>query len=414
MSLIRNLSPLVRTGVRRRGIDLYHYGHVTIIESDENQITATVGGADDYAVWLRNDGRALRVSCTCPFYTGNAAICKHIWATVLAANHKGLLRDFVSTGRINFDREGALRGPAGPVAREQQAKAAPPPVWMQRLNELTRATPPERREPRWPVEREIIYLVDVPATLSSQSLTIQVSYRDRKKNLEWARIKPLALSDEQVARLPNELDQQILSLLVCTVGDTYYGGYASSARSRFWLKHPAEQTLIPMMCRTGRCRLALENEEEYPALEWDDGPAWKFSVEVRPGDGSEQYVVLGSLRRGDEQMDLAEPALVLSGGLVFTRERAARFDDAGAFHLIPRLRRMEPLYVPIASGPELIERILAIPGSPPLHLPAELKIEEVEIAPQPRLKITKRDNLDRKSTRLNSSHSDRSRMPSSA
>jgi uncharacterized Zn finger protein len=122
MSLIRNLSPLVRSGVRRRAIDLYHYGHVTITEATETQISATVRGGEAYAVWLRNDGNALRVSCTCPFYTGNVAICKHIWATVLTANHKGFLRSFVSTGRINFDREAGLRSHPNLSTREQQAQ----------------------------------------------------------------------------------------------------------------------------------------------------------------------------------------------------------------------------------------------------------------------------------------------------
>ena len=395
MSLIRNLSPLVRSGVRRRAIDLYHYGHVTITEATETQITATVRGGDDYKVWLRNDGKALRVSCTCPYYTGNVAICKHIWATVLTANQKGHLRSFVSTGRINFDREDGLRGHPNSSIREPQVRPAPLPIWMERLNYLARVTPERRESVRWPAEREIVYLVDVPGTLSSQVLTVQVSCRDRKKNLDWTTIKPLGISVEQVARLPNPLDQQILSLLVCAGSDIHYGGYGYgvSARSRFWLKHPAEQTLIPMMCRTGRCRLSVEGQADYPTIEWDEGPAWKFSVDVRPGDDSQQYVVVGSLRRGDEQMDLTEPALVLSGGLVFTRERAARFDDSGAFHLISRLRRMEPLHVPMTSGLELIERIVTIPGSPPLHLPDELKLEEVETAPKPRLKITKRDNL---------------------
>jgi hypothetical protein len=186
---------------------------------------------------------------------------------------------------------------------------------MQRLNELARATPERRDSIRWPAEREILYLVDVPGTLSAQILTVQISCRDRKKNLEWTTIKPLAISVEQVAQLTDPLDQQILSLLVCAGSDTYYGTYGSSSRSRFWLKHPAEQTLIPMMCRTGRCRLSSEGQADYPTIEWDDGPAWKFSVDVRPGDASQQYVVVGSLRRGADEMDLTEPALVLSGGL---------------------------------------------------------------------------------------------------
>src|SRR6185436_4867840 len=205
MSLIRNLSPLVRSGVRRRAIDLYHFGHVTITEATDLQITATVRGGENYKVLLGNDRRALHVSCTCPYYAGNAAICKHIWATVLTANQKGYLRGFVSTGRIDFDREDGLRSRPGSSTGEPKARPDPLPLWMERLNELaTIPVPPERREStRWPPEREIVYLVDVPGTLSSQVLIVQVSYRDRKKNLDWTAIKPLGVTVEHVAKLPN-------------------------------------------------------------------------------------------------------------------------------------------------------------------------------------------------------------------
>ena len=54
---------------------------------------------------------------------------------------------------------------------------------------------------------------------------------------------------------------------------------------------------------------------------------WRFSLEVRPELGGKRWAWRGSLRRGDNRMDLSEPLVLLPGLLVLGVGRAARFDD---------------------------------------------------------------------------------------
>src|SRR5207245_30905 len=125
---------------------------------------------------------------------------------------------------------------------------------------------------------------------------------------------------------------------------------------RFGLSDPLQSILLPRICQTGRCRLRLSDEATEPArLDWDDGPAWEFWVEVERQDSSGQYQLSGVLRRGEVRMPLAEPALLLAGGLVFTCDRVARLNDDQAFEWIAQLRRLGSLQVPVEHQRKLIE-----------------------------------------------------------
>src|SRR6185369_1450579 len=101
-----------------------------------------------------------------------------------------------------------------------------------------------------------------------------------------------------------------------------------------------------------------------------------------------QVITVGSLRRGDQRMDLSEPSL-LTTSLVFARGKAARFNDFDAFPWILQLRTQGPLCVPAKKGSELLEQMLLLSKLPPLDLPEDLQYAEVAIAPQPRLKLAK-------------------------
>src|SRR5947209_6782544 len=131
------------------------------------------------------------------------------------------------------------------------------------------------------------------------------------------------------------------------------------------------------MCETGRCRLRLAPEEAEPrALRWDGGGPWLFWLEVVPEQGGKRYHVTGSLRRGGERMPLAEPVLLVAGGLLFWDDRVAPLDDGGAFGWVSLLRRQGPLDVPGRQKDELLAELLRLPRVPPLDLPQELRFEE--------------------------------------
>ncbi|WP_161602395.1 DEAD/DEAH box helicase [Tautonia marina] len=107
-------------GVRARGRAYFAKGRVLVRVDGPGEIAAKVRGTTSYRVrlWLRGD--RLLASCTCPYFgpEGAGAPCKHIWATVLATDARGLLES--AEGR-------PLRLlPVGPPRRQPPTGAAPP------------------------------------------------------------------------------------------------------------------------------------------------------------------------------------------------------------------------------------------------------------------------------------------------
>ncbi|MGE3806630.1 MAG: SWIM zinc finger domain-containing protein, partial [Gemmataceae bacterium] len=71
--------------VRSRGQAYHASGAVTVLNGNSAQVQALVKGNDAYLVTLRRRGNRLRAWCTCPYCDENLEVCKHIWATLLAA-----------------------------------------------------------------------------------------------------------------------------------------------------------------------------------------------------------------------------------------------------------------------------------------------------------------------------------------
>jgi hypothetical protein len=95
-------------------------------------------------------------------------------------------------------------------------------------------------------------------------------------------------------------------------------------------------------------------------------------------------------------MDFAQPVLMLAGGLIFTRDQAAAFDDSRAFYWISLLRQNGQLTVPEAQINEFIREALTGAQSPPLVLPDELQYQTISVKPQPCLRV----KTQQRSTRL--------------
>lgn len=433
MYLTNRFSSSFEKRVRSRGQAYFEGRCVDIVEGSKEIVRAVVRGSYEYDVSLKIKGRDLLAACTCPYYDND--LCKHIWATMLAAEHKGYLTgtDRMPTRLVMSDEDldgeedgydgedgydddgedGDYEGerPTTPNQLKAQPSAKPwqqrphspdpkPPVWQQQLESVSRSMRAftDEQTRLWPATRELFYIVDVRSTLSGSGLAISLGYREIKRNGEWGKIRTTALPTIRVAQLP-EPDRQIVALLMGG-RELYSYGYSSqysNAISSYKLFEPLDQTLLPMMCKTGRCLLLVNNatqtganasKGEMLALEWDDGEPWEFWLQMRTGAASKLLVTVGSLRRGDERMELSEPAL-LTPALVFSRGRAARLNDFDAFEWIVQLRAQGPLYVPATKGDDLLEQMLLLPKVPPLDLPEELKIDEVAVVPRPRLKLSK-------------------------
>ncbi|HVF90166.1 MAG TPA: SNF2-related protein, partial [Blastocatellia bacterium] len=418
MSIVKKFSSSFSSAIRSRGLDYYMRGCVRIVESAAGFIHAVVRGTTKYTVRLELRGRSLYVSCTCPYYEDDA--CKHVWATLLAAQSKGYLsgsnperlvvserddsEDYDEDGGFGdeedrYDDEPYRKRPeptSGPRPAPAQEKTGSP-SWRDHLSRIGHSMKGDAGQPSdaWPAGREIVYVVD-HSFPGYQGVITEVNYREKKKNGDWSTLKSQRLPYSQISKLPDPADRQILSLMMGAKDQAQYYGYSSSyyesVPPRQRLLRPLDRLLIPMMCRTGRCYLRLSQYGELRPAPWDDGPAWEFWLEVRRSRASGRYVITGSLRRGDERLELSDPSALLKGGLVFARDRVARLEDFGAFDWIVQLQKDGPVYVPIKEADQLLQEMLVLPALPRLDLPEELRFEETSAIPKSRLKIRKPEN----------------------
>ena len=259
-----------------------------------------------------------------------------------------------------------------------------------------------------PPGREVLYVIDASSTREDGVLPLQVASRRRKANGEWQTLMSCPIPGGRPDNLPDPSDRRILALLSgATNGYGYgYGPYSwwaprTAVPSLYAVSAAMQDTLIPLLCRTGRLRLRVPQANEpsgwrrlqsSPPVEtvevqWDDGPAWELHLEVERTPVTASYVIAGALRRDQEQLRLADPILLLPSGFVFHNGRCGRLEHFGAFAWIVQLRRRGPITVRPNQADAFLEALLRLPGLPRLTLPEELRFQEVAGAPTPRLII---------------------------
>src|ERR1700694_316484 len=91
MKLSSALSSDFDYGTRSRGAAYFRSRAVRIKQGSSIEVSAKVRGSQFYAVeiaWDEADG--LTLWCACPYFDSNGP-CKHLWATILAAEARGFL-----------------------------------------------------------------------------------------------------------------------------------------------------------------------------------------------------------------------------------------------------------------------------------------------------------------------------------
>lgn len=78
---------------RRKGEDYYRRNLVQIVDSEPGRIRARVQGTALYDVNVGWDDVEYHYHCSCPYFVDEGEPCKHLWATLLAADAKGILPD---------------------------------------------------------------------------------------------------------------------------------------------------------------------------------------------------------------------------------------------------------------------------------------------------------------------------------
>jgi hypothetical protein len=378
--------------IRDRGVAYFRSNSVTFLNHSDSKVEARVKGKSDYLVRLSLSGSTFSVACTCPYFEGGEE-CKHIWATMLAADNANYLSavDQRWPLRLAYNDEDAdelqelLLQNAHEAVKDQQ------PLWQQQLSTITNAVKLDRSTARgkWPEGREIYYIVDQLYTRSSRQLSIEIGFREPKKNGEWGKIKTGRMQQHEMAKLPDPEDRRLLSILSGS-RESYWAGlsYANDFPNRFAVSNALQHFVLPMMCATGRCILrSTDRNVEFQKIEWDDTTTWQFWLVVERNDDGYQLKAL--LRSGSTQIDFDKAHLITDAIVIGPDFRAARFDSRGARNWTDALQRTGKFTVPAAHSRELIAQLVDLPSIPNLELPEELHFERVTVQPKPHLVVRK-------------------------
>jgi superfamily II DNA or RNA helicase len=375
---------------QERGRRYFTGGAVRRIAGDAFEIKAVVQGTMAYNVAISSVDAFLDYSCSCPYFERDFDPCKHIWAACLAAEQKGFLQGAGSNER--FEKAPAAI-PRNAYPKPSLVKKVPPtPDWKRQLQPLLAKMQADEKQSRFATasEREFFYLIHTDEILAEEQLTVEVAQRDKRMTGGRGKLKTKKLGIYEINNVTDPRDRQILAMLFGSRRDTAYiysSYYGESVSPRFVVPGPLWNVVLPLMCATGRCRFrAAMIGDEGPPVQWDDGDPWQLCLKIAPDNGK-RYLVSGVLRRGDSEMELAKPALLLAGGLVFYDGRIARLDDHGAFGWISLLRARPSLAIPKEEGEAFLTELLRFSRHPVLELPEELKFETVAPHPRPRLII---------------------------
>jgi superfamily II DNA or RNA helicase len=371
-------------------------------------VEARVRGSRNYEVNLDWHDGALSAWCDCPHFDSDGA-CKHLWATILAADGRGYLSAAAAADIVlecdGYDEEDPQSAgfPVPAVALVKPVPPPPPPpAWKNDIVAISsRCLQAVRPADEWPGKRDVLYVVDVPGSASAGSLLLRLVSRDRKADGSYTRAVPLALKRSRIAQLPLPEDREIVSALAGGV-QQYGWGYSRDSDQvpdSCLVTHPLAGLIMPLAARSGRCYLRNSREpDDLMPLTWDEGDPWEFALEMRRG--RKGWAVAGVLRRRGERMNLAAAVLVTQGGLVFTGDRVGPLAEDTRFEWMSHLRKAGNMEAAEEDKEELLAALLCSPGLPALEVPEELRYEEVTLSPRPGLRIRAADPALRGAGRL--------------
>ncbi|HEX4913703.1 MAG TPA: DEAD/DEAH box helicase [Vicinamibacterales bacterium] len=379
MTALDILRPLTSASAQSRGWT--YLNRVRVLQQSAHAVEAEVTGSARYQTHLKIDADVMRVSCSCPHFSDHGAICKHVWATALVANERGLLTNVAGGAQVTMDYR-PVQGPYQflPPPRSQPL---PTPQWKRALSAVTAEHALDAMDaPVVDGDSQYLYVIGSLERLTATELALQVERRDRKRNGEWGRPHASRLRLDDLGRLADADDRWAMSLLYGMSSYPRGGGYGAAHLPTVYLKSSVLELLLPRLCPTGRVMLRTHETLEYVPLSWEGSEPWRFVLSITTDGGG--HCVDGMLIRGAVREPVKQFAL-LTDRIAILRGVAAPFDPAGGWRWASYLRERGGFVVPADATRALIESLAQSPIEH-VELPADLQWQERRI--EPRFHIT--------------------------
>jgi superfamily II DNA or RNA helicase len=431
--------------VRQRGERYFADGCVDTLTREGETLYGIVDGTEPYEVAfgpLERGGDALYLDCTCPYFADHGIPCKHLWAAIRAAEHRGAIDGRHAASVIGQpSRRGDAAIPAKPAhsstlpasngpsaagdvdvadgldpwleTTTPPSKGAHSPKWQQALAHVQRwqqqAAGARAGEvdttPRGQANRRLHYAFCLGATLETGRLTVALGVARQQPGGTWTEPELQPIDEPTTQTLTDPLDRQVASLLLGgaqqadLVSDILRRDGPVSLDPEQTLSEATQPTLVPLMVRAGRCVWSTASGPGDQALSFDEGPAWQVRLELVSA-GRKGYRLQGALWRAGERRALTDPVLLTAGGLVFWSDSVGWLDDGGSFAWISTLRQAPKLEVGKTQLPRLLEQLLPMTQRPPVDLPDDIEIGHDRATPQPRVTLAKPPHGQGRTNRL--------------
>ncbi|MCH2211166.1 MAG: SNF2 family helicase [Fuerstiella sp.] len=411
MTLSELLQNRFRADLRHRGAAYIEAERVSLVRVTAENVFGMVVDGVEYNTQLRHQESDIALFCTCDQFAKSGA-CKHLWATVLAADLEGHVHPSLRPGRLvpfvvresslpvtiddltsEFEPDSETDRSNGRAAKAV-AKRTEPRLkrWESRLSELQDEISAEGKGGKTQSsDRQIYYQIDLEGSRDAGKLVIQASQRQRRSSGQWGKLKPLKIRPGQLDQIEHEDDRIFLSYLSGAIPErnnwSTQQAELQAAAHRFHLPYELGRLILPEMCRSGRLTLLDADNSGSQTLEWDSAEPWELTIRIRRDTDVEGWSVHAQLIREEETLELVDVPLAVAGGFVVTADSIGQLRDFGAPQWMTMLAAEGRLAIPVADEDQFVDRLLDIPSLPRLELPKELQLEEVRTKPAPQLKI---------------------------
>jgi superfamily II DNA or RNA helicase len=415
VSLLRHIRQEFNHLTRQRGDEIWRDGGVRNLSGDEREASALVTGNQTYQVNAERDEEDLLTSCQCPYFADHLS-CKHVWAFLHAAEAKGLL-DGPDGSSPRFMLPLDKGSPEKLLQVNQNWRNQAQPVglkkrdWRSLLERVQGGTARSAIAPEsWPEQREIFFVISGRPVLD-QGVSVDLLHRDPLKKGGWGKLKSARIAREAFESIPDPALKELL-LSLAGVPDPYdYSG--NSLQTVYKLRGKSAAFYLRRMCATGLCYFRHSSEtpqDQWSRLEWDDGPPWLLQLHMEHLTEEKVWRLAAALRRGDQEMDLSKPWLLIEEGLLIASQAGqpgtgqpgtgtiAALDHQGAFAWATALRKDGAVIIPDKHASEFAFEVIKKGSPEALQWPAELAYDSVPSAPVPWFSIETANGYRRPAT----------------
>ena len=339
-----------RYSVREQGRADFEAGLVGDVRASHGHVTANVAGEESHEpthqveLFFEDDPFVeepqLASKCDCGRAEAQGP-CHHQWALIEHCQKEGVLKRL----------------------REEYVPSA---LWRSRLEELERAGRKREMSPWLEVgdaQGRVRYLFDVSLSMQSEHLHLISEWQKRGRNGTWTQAKRLSNDSFTRARLGEESDRRIATLLKPFDIPESLEFPAARRLGRSRLPAAAIESVMSLACATERVFAAHQGRVKPTPLRWDAGGPWKIAPRIeREG---QRLLFDYVLRRADESLELGPEMFLIGdaaqhvGAALFTGEAFLPVESAPPWHVLESVLLGGPIEVPTKEESRLYEATAA-------------------------------------------------------